>query len=122
MDGHKIAEGALTAVDTFITNGGVFIAWITGHTHMDNVLTNTRYPGQFMFSTATAFQGAAVDGERPSFDTGKGVLYDCFNFMGVDTTNHFLKWWRIGYGVDGGMKKRSVFCYDYANRTIVTDR
>lgn len=122
MDGHKIAEGALTAVDTFITNGGVFIAWITGHTHMDNVLTNTRYPGQFMFSTATAFQGAAVDGERPSFDTGKGVLYDCFNFMGVDTTNHFLKWWRIGYGVDVGMKKRSVFCYDYANRTIVTDR
>lgn len=91
---------------------------------MDNILTNTNHPGQFMFSTATALYSAhSIDGAGgASSNPVTSGQYDCFNFMGVDTTNHLLKWWRIGYSIDGGLKERNVFCYDYANKVIVSDR
>ena len=118
FDGGSISSGALSKVQAFINYGGKFICWLTGHTHFDNVLTNSNYPCQFMISIASANQyNRNTDGAYNSnIDSG---FYDCFNYMGIDTTNNFLKIYRIGYNIDGGMKERNVLCYDYENKEII---
>lgn len=117
-DGSSIPTTALDKVQAFITAGGTFICWLTGHTHFDNLLTNTSYSGQLMFSIATAKNSNhSVDGAVIT-DTKYG-MYDCFNYFGIDTTNHFIKVWRVGYNIDGGMKERNVLCYNYQTQKIV---
>jgi hypothetical protein len=119
LDAIHIDGGALTAVDTFISNGGKFVCWLTGHTHFDNVLTDTAHPGQFMISIATAnYFNHSVDGVN-LYNESTG-LYDCMNYIGVDTTNKMLKCMRIGYNLDGSLKQRNFLSYNYDLHKIIT--
>jgi len=111
---------AFDAVDEFIDNGGEFICWLTGHTHFDSIMTNTSYPGQLMISIATARASLHnIDGVSSAYVTTDSGIYDCFDVIGVDTTNKLLKICRIGYNIDSGMKERNIFCYNYEAMDIV---
>lgn len=112
-------QSAVDAVNTFITNGGEFICWLTGHTHCDNILTETDYSNQFMISIATARNNLHPDGYAPTNTDAAG--YDCFDYIGIDTTNKLIKVWRIGYNQDASMRVRNRFCYDYENMQLMAN-
>ena len=112
---------AMDAVDAFISGGGNFIAWFTGHTHVDSVLTATGYTGQFMISIASANSNMHPDATMvyPEFQTD--YWFNCFNIIGVDTDRGFIKVRRIGMDTDASMRKRAMFCYDYINRKFISE-
>ena len=43
-----------------------------------------------------------------------------FNFVTINTTDKWIKIVRIGAEVDGQMRGKHVFCYDYNNKRIVS--
>jgi len=118
-DGVYIAPGALDAVDDFIGDGGVFLCWLTGHRHKDFVVRNTQYTGQDIFVISTANHTRHTLEGATTNDVAN-ELYDCFNYIGVDTTNKIIKVWRVGYNIDGGLKRKNTLTYDYATRSIVS--
>lgn len=117
-DAIVLSDDATTAVDTFINNGGAFICWVTGHTHVDNILTNENHPNQIMLNMASSARYNHSDGQTSS-DMASGY-YDCINYCGVDLTHGLLKVHRIGWNMDASMKVRNNLCYDFINHRIVS--
>ena len=118
-DGVSIAQNALEAVDDFINDGGVFICWLTGHRHKDYVVRNAQYPQQDIFVISTAnhsrhtLEGAITNNVAND-------LYDCFNYIGVDLICNVMKIWRVGYNIDGGLRRKNTLGYNYNTRNVVS--
>lgn len=108
---------ALSLINTFISGGGKFIALLTGHTHIDNILTATGYDGQFMINIASAKYSYHADGI--AYSNTDSQYYDCFNYCVVDTTNGILKLKRIGWNMDASLKERKTLSYDYFNHKLL---
>lgn len=120
FDGIHLAPEAIAAVDDFIEGGGVFICWLTGHTHVDYIMTETAAPGQLMVSIASAKYSNHFDGYSPASKTAISERnYDCFDLIGVDLTNKILKVLRIGYNQDASMKVRNRYSYNYGSGKLV---
>lgn len=118
-DGVYIDDSALSAVDGFISNGGVFVGWLTGHRHRDYIVKNSSHPGQTMFVISTANKSLHnLEGATTSDISSE--LYDCFNYMCFDETHKFIKIWRVGYNIDGALKHKNTLCYDYVNNTVIS--
>lgn len=120
IDPIQLAQGAVDAVHTFIQNGGEFICWLTGHVHQDMVMTEETYNDQFMINVATARYNYHVDGYSPSATMTFDGAFDCFDYIGVDTSNKMLKVWRVGFNEDASMRIRNRFAYDYSNRKLLS--
>lgn len=118
FDAIVLSDEATTAVDNFISNGGTFICWVSGHTHVDNILTDENHPNQIMLNMASSARYNHSDGQTFS-DTASGY-YDCINYCGVDLTHGLLKVHRIGWNMDASMKVRNNLCYDFKNHKIVS--
>jgi hypothetical protein len=112
FDNICIPEAALDAVDAFITAGGSFVGWLTGHTHVDNVLTATGHPGQFMISIATARVGRRIDSTRIYRSFGD-FWVDLFDYVTVNTADKTISVYRIGNNKDQYMRVRTSFCYKW---------
>ena len=119
FDGICLAQEAVDAVHAYIANGGKFVCWLTGHTHQDMVMTEKDYADQFLISIASAKYIYHTDGFSPEANDLSATSYDCFDYIGIDTTNSILKVWRIGFNEDASMRIRNRFAYDYANRKIL---
>ena len=119
FDSLSLAEEAVSIVENFITNGGIFICWLTGHTHTDNILTHKISKHQFMFNSTTARFDRHTDGV--SAGSTKTPIYDSFNYIGVDLRSNMLKIWRIGWNQDSAMQIRTQLCYDYKNMILITE-
>lgn len=119
-DGLYTNPKAIEIVQSFIDAGGSFICWLSGHSHVDEVLEAEGYEGQLMLCVASA---------RYSFH-GDGVYYEdkydprfyCFDYIGVDIKRGLLKRMRFGWNMDASLKTRHAFCYDFINHVILTDR
>ena len=120
FDNIHLAQDAVDAVHTFIQAGGEFICWLTGHTHQDMVMTESDYGDQFMINIASAKYYYHSDGYSPAETEYNARGYDCFDYIGVDTTNKMIKVWRIGYNEDASMRIRNRFAYDYKNLKILS--
>ena len=116
-DGIYVTPDAVQIVQDFITAGGVFIGWLSGHLHFDNVITATGFDGQIMINIASAKYGNHPDGA--SYNDLDIKDYDCFNHIAVDTTRGLFKVMRVGWNTDYSLKTRNVFSYDYINKTIL---
>lgn len=116
-DGIYVTPDAVQIVQDFITAGGVFIGWLSGHLHFDNVITATGFDGQIMINIASAKYGNHPDGA--SYNDLDIKDYDCFNHIAVDTTMGLFKVMRVGWNTDYSLKTRNVFSYDYINKTIL---
>lgn len=121
FDAIKMPQDAVASVDTFINNGGEFICWLTGHTHGDYVMHNTVYPNQFLINIATARFSRHFDGYAPTATETWSDNYDCFDYIGVDTTNKMLKVLRVGYHEDASMRIRNRFAYDYGHNKLLSN-
>lgn len=111
------ALGPIELVQDFIDAGGKFICWLTGHEHVDNLLTATGYEEQLMVNIASAKYVNHPDGI--AYSDENSPYYDCFNFGAVDTTHGILKIMRIGWDRDSSMKVRDTLGYNYFTHEVI---
>lgn len=117
FDGIHTNEQAVSAVSDFINGGGSFICWLSGHTHADYVMVSEN---QFMIDIASARYNLHFDGYSPATSDVSETNFDCFDYIGIDTTNKMVKVWRVGFNQDASMRVRNRFAYDYANKKLLS--
>ena len=109
---------AIRAVDAFITAGGEFIAWLSGHTHFDIVekanisgIANT----QISISANTASSNLPCDGRA----TVGSRSQDCLNAISVDTVDKVIRIVRVGREYSRWMQKRDSICIRYTTGEVM---
>ena len=112
-----MTDDAASAVNDFITAGGEFVIWIGGHEHADIFGVFTDYPN----ITAYMIDKASINRETPGAARLSGEKNQhAFNVMSVVRDGKLVKFVRIGEDVDGMMRGKHVFCYNYQTKTIVS--
>lgn len=107
--------GGVSNISTFINNGGEFICWLTGHYHQDGVgrLVADNRQLDINMDLASYFNTT----ETKILLNEKSM--DCFQVLSFDTTDKYIRMYRIGRDMDRYLQKKSVFCYDYANHKLI---
>lgn len=106
------------AVQAFITAGGEFVCWLTGHTHADLLCYNSNYPAQIFIEIDTANPAKA----SPYSDTARAAgtaTQDLFNVLGIDTVNKTVRIMRVGASENMFMQQKKMLCFNYATHTVV---
>ena len=117
-DGIVMDADALDTIQSFVSNGGKLVCLLTGHEHLDNILTATGYTGQWMINISSAKYSNHIDGIT-SDDPNSGY-YDCYDLISVDATNTLVKVLRIGWHTDASLKIRERLCYNYETGKIIS--
>lgn len=120
---HVIADvDFVTAIDTFINNGGEFIAWFGGHTHFDAFGNMPAHNYQPIFTINTARGGDTASGF--TLDTNRDDYtknYDCFDYIAIDTSRGTINRVRFGNDSDCYLRYKHTMCYDYKNHRLVSN-
>ena len=116
-DDIVMEAASIDIIQDFIEDGGILICLLSGHEHVDSILTAKGYKGQFMVNVASANHENHPDGTVTNDQSSP--FYDCFDFLGIDSDNGLLKIVRIGWNMDASMKNREALCYDYFNGEII---
>lgn len=111
----------VSKVDTFISNGGTFVCWLTGHTHRDmfGLVQSTTNP-QLSITISTA---AYLN--QPNFDWIDRKVntksMDLFNIVKFDTVNKWISLFRIGADYDSNGKHIKTMHYNFGTNQIMWD-
>lgn len=101
---------AVAAVDDFITGGGEFIGWLTGHSHLDRIGYMTDYPTQLVFNMNDAGTKTA---------NARAAIFSCTMVI-IDRVNKLVKLVRAGCNYDAYLKPKHTLCYNYSTRTLIS--
>lgn len=118
-----IPASFMTAVKTFIDNGGTFITWICGHHHKDFItdLRETSYYTTYgaipIWNLSTARSGYQQDNPK-TWSDGTGM--DCFYMMSVIEGLGIFNVLKFGSTTDYSMRPRLYFSYDYVGKKLIT--
>lgn len=105
------------AVDTFITNGGTFVAWLGGDAHIDafgSFTIGSNKQASFVFECAGTNAGY-TDSNRIVGQKSQ----DCFNIVSIDTYSKLLKIVRVGNNSDRYLRHKNYLTYDYDNGVVI---
>ena len=104
------------SVSDFITAGGEFICWLTGHTHDDDFgrLHDDTRQVDSNISTASDFNRSGDHIAKTGLRS-----QDCFNIMGIDPVDKIIKIMRVGRNYDRYMQNKDTMCYDYINGKLL---
>lgn len=119
QDTMHMTDKIPTLVDSFIDNGGIFICYLTGHSHVDYLMTSVKHPRQFCFtSTSNAYNNHGADAKN---DMDKNSYYSqAYNYIGIDLTHSVIKVQRIGLNTNAWMQEHNSFCWDFKNHKLVS--
>lgn len=112
----NITSDWLDPVDDFIENGGEVVCMLTGHNHRDHFGYLTNYPNVLCLTADKASVRRTIDTARIEGELNATA----FNAVTFNTTDKWIKIVRFGAEVDGQMRGKHVFCYDYANKRIIS--
>lgn len=101
---------AVTAVDDFISGGGEFIGWLTGHSHLDRIGYMTDHPTQPVFNMN--------DSGTKTLDS-RAAVFSC-TMVVIDRVNKLVKLIRVGCNYDSYLKPKHTLCYNYQTQTLVS--
>lgn len=101
---------AASAINDFITGGGSFICWITGHTHRDKIGHLTDYPNQFVLNMNRS--GGKPTESRAAYYSGTLIV--------VDRVNKLVKLIRCGDNFDAYMRPKNTLCYNYSTQELIS--
>lgn len=109
----KISSLAPEAVEDFIGDGGDFVCWIAGHSHMDILYIPQQYPHILV---------VGIDcGKIPSSGNSARVAgtktQDCFNIVAFDPFDKLVKIVRVGSDSTRYLQSKRCVVYRYANFT-----
>jgi hypothetical protein len=105
----------VSAVETFISNGGDFICWLGGHGHQDAVTKNAAGT-QICISISCATATLATGDEVREMGTKS---QDCINVLSIDTYCKRISILRLGVDRSRLMVSKKRLCLDYANRSVI---
>lgn len=107
---------AVDAVSSFIENGGNFVCWIAGHTHIDYIGKLQRDTRQLCIVVEN---GGIDDGWNDSTRTEGTKSQDAFNVIAFDIYSSIIKIIRVGDDYDHYMRHKMTLCYDYAQGILI---
>ena len=107
-----ITDAACDAIETFISDGGEFICWLTGHLHRDRIGVLTDYPNQLVYVANNA-------GMKTTGANDRGASYSV-TFVTIDPTNKMLKLARYGCNYDAYLRPKHTLCYNYSTKALVS--
>jgi hypothetical protein len=120
-------ENIRSSIDTFINDGGKFICWLCGHTHVDFFGKVPSHQNQVQINISCASSG--VGSNYPALvqycdqdRTMQTKSQDLFNIFSIDTTMGYFRIYRIGASVDCNMRSRQILVYDYLNNKLINER
>lgn len=106
-------------LQNFQDRGGKFIAWISGHTHVDHFYYPKKYPNLLVVVIDRAGEN------RPNRVSRRSTYTDtclCANFYAIDTSAGLFKIIRLGVTMDSTMRSKQVLCYDYIHKKVLNER
>lgn len=109
-------ESAAIAIDSFISTGGNFICWLCGHFHCGGFGYIEKHDQQLVLIAEKAGVGTNNGAARIMGETNEYA----FNAVTFNPSEKTIKVVRFGSHVDGSMRQRHVFCYDYENKKIIS--
>lgn len=111
-------QAVIDAVASAITSGLKFVGYLCGHLH-DDVIWDAEGDGkQLMYCIAC---GKTDDiNQWKNTDMHRGVGYDCYNLVTIDTAHTLVKLVRGGgANMDDHMRPRKAICFNYSTGQIV---
>lgn len=102
-------------VQNFIDDGGKFITWICGHTHVDFVYTTSEFPNQLWIVVACGRLSNNLDIDR----TDDTKNQDTFNILTFDTNIELVKVIRVGADRDRSMRHLGTMSIDYNTHNVI---
>ncbi len=106
-------EAQLTA---FQEAGGIHICHLCGHTHYDHIGYTDAGILNITVECATHYDAHTETVRKKGTKT-----FDCLNVVTVDTNTNRLKVIRIGNDTCASMKKKTAFCYDYVEKSMISE-
>lgn len=114
-----IPNDAMNAIDDFITGGGEFVCWLSGHTHRDYFGVATGHPNQLVVTISTA-QCQREGNQEDNVERVVGTrTEDLFNIVSIDTYQKYITMFRVGADLDMMLRHIGTISYDYANKKMV---
>lgn len=102
-------------VQNFIDEGGKFITWICGHTHVDFVYTTSEFPNQLWIVVACGLLSNNLDIDR----TDGTKNQDAFNILTFDTNTELVKVIRVGADRDRSMRHLGTMSINYNTHNVI---
>lgn len=112
----QAVDGFMNGTLAGMTDNGIFICWLAGHTHKDTFAKLEDYPNQYcvLVTCATA---SNTYGDQ---DRVRGTKsQDAFNIVAVDTYSKTLRLFRIGADYDRFFRHRFTLCWNYDTHELV---
>ena len=106
----------LDPVKDFMDAGGNFACILAGHNHSGHMGTMTNYPDIFVYVANKSSMNRVSGTARISGEMNQNTV----SIVTINPVEKLFKIVKIGAEVDGKMRGRHVFCYDYANKRIIS--
>jgi predicted phosphodiesterase len=115
---ERLPDDAFTAIDGFISTGGEFVCWLSGHSHGDYIGTVNNHTNQIQIivscaSTSNLYSDCARKAGTKS--------QDLFNVFTADKRTHLVKIIRAGADVDKYMRTRKTLCVNYLTKEVISN-
>ena len=105
---------AMQSVQSFISNGGIFIAWLQGHVHGDEIVTLDS--GKQLAICTNSFSNRGTKVYKTSNDGNYN--YNSYTIVAIDTEKTLFKMYRIGADISVTGRKHNGFVWDYTNKEV----
>lgn len=104
-------------INSWVENGGKYVAWLSGHTHYDMMQYPAKYPELL---NITCDQAGNLRGNN---STDRSVVdnHYCANYYSFDTQNGLIKIVRVGLNLNRSLRSISTLCYDYINKKVISE-
>ena len=108
---------ALAAVQNFKSSGGVFVAWLQGHVHGDEVVTLDN--GNQLAICNNSFSNRGTKVYKTNNKTNYN--YNSYTMVAIDASNNLLKLYRIGANVSVTGKRHNGFVWNYNTNNLINE-
>lgn len=111
--GSNLFESSIVA---FKSSGGVHICHLCGHNHFDDI----GYTADGVLNIQVESASGSPDARLESRRVEGTRSFDCFNVVSVDVNTKRLKIIRIGCNSNAALQDKTLLCYDYENKKIIS--
>lgn len=106
----------LDPVKDFMDDGGHFVCILAGHNHNGHMGYMTYYPDIFVYVAQKSSMNRVSGTARILGESNQNTV----SIVTINPTEKLFKLFSIGAQVDGHLRQRHVFCYNYETKTIIS--
>ena len=116
FSGNQVNTDYVSAVESFINDGGNFVCWLVGHTHRDYIATIEGHPNQLCVVIETS---ACRNDNMDSIRVEGTKSENAFELISINPTSYTLNIVRIGSDCDMYLRRKELLCLSYKSPHIV---